>query len=192
VKEIRRNGIDAITFTTEKDKRYVTCVIFGTAEAIKTSELETFKLSCPANEYLFCSPDIYGNDSLYLSILDVDSFRRVQQIMLRGMIYADEKQISCPFCGNMTEKSDDGYVCRACHADVAKMVCPNTKREYFISSILKGTAGYEQDKRRADRRKFLHDRYDESQLHYRNITPIDEHGEHICPCCGKQHARSIM
>lgn len=192
VREARVNDIDAVTFTTVKDKKYTTCVIFGAKELFKAADIEAFKQICAADEYLFCSSDTYGGDSLYLSILDVDSFRRIQQILLRGMIYSDENQISCPFCGGLNEKMNGGYICRSCHAEVSRHICPDTQKEYYVSSIMRNTASYEQDKRRADRRKFLHDRYDEAQLHYRNITPIDDHGEPICPHCGKQHENDTV
>lgn len=187
VKELRLGDIDAVRFTTVKDTKYTTAVIFGSEESFKAAELDAFKSYCGADEYLFCSTDAYGGNNLYLSILDVDSFRRIQQILLRGMIYSDKKRTICPFCGGETKLKDDGYECPVCHADVSEHICADTQKKYYVSTIIRGSASYEQDKRRADRRKFLHDRYNEAQLHYRNITPINDQGEHICPHCGKQH-----
>ncbi|HOO44419.1 MAG TPA: hypothetical protein PKU69_05035, partial [Bacillota bacterium] len=46
----------------------------------------------------FDEDGIEGNH-VYISIEDIDSFRRIQQIILRGMIYSDTERKVCPFCG---------------------------------------------------------------------------------------------
>ena len=188
VREIVRGEIDAIEFKTKKDSAYSTCVIFGSKKDFSPSELEGFMSECRSDEYLFCNTEVFGgSENLYLSILDVDSFRRIQQILLRGMIYSDGKKDRCAFCGEMSERTPDGYICRSCRADVREKTCPVAGEKYYVSSLLNRSARGEQDKKTAERRRFLHDRYDEAQLHYRNITQIDGEGEHICPVCGVRH-----
>lgn len=188
VREVVGEGVDAIELITVKDKKYVTAVIFGSKKSIQTAELEKFKLEHPADEYLFCASDVYGDrDTLYLSILDVDSFRRVQQILLRGMIYSDMKRDRCAFCGEECDRTEDGYICRSCQAEISERLCGRTGRRYYASGLVSRYAHPERDRRVEERRRFLHDRYDEAQLHYRNITPINAKGELLCPFCGELH-----
>ena len=59
--------------------------------------------------------------------------------------------------------------------------------EYFVSGIKEYKANLRLSDDRSDRRRFLHDRYTEAQLHSRNITPISSDGHPICPKCGKKH-----
>lgn len=40
----------------------------------------------------------------------------------------------------------------------------------------------------ARRDKILYGRFLESQLHFRNITPLSERAELLCPHCGNVHA----
>ena len=189
VREISENGIDAIVFETEKESRYVTTVIFGEKKEYTQSLLDEFAATHRSDELLFCNTSVFGDrTTLYLSILDVDSFRRVQQILLRGMIYSDTKKDRCAFCSGICEIKDGRHICRSCQAEVYERECPTVGKRYFVSTLIRKPSGLGVDKQVTERRRFLHDRYDEAQLHFRNITPIDKSGEHICPFCGTQHA----
>lgn len=188
VRTERLGEVDALIYSTKKDREYKTCLIFGEKEDISASGLEYLKSKCKADEYIYCSPNTYGcEETVYLSILDVDSFRRIQQILLRGMLYSDSERARCAFCGESVEKSDNGYVCRSCKAVVGEIVCPESGEGYTVSGILKYSTASAQEKKNLEKRRFLHDRYDEAQLHYRNITYIDNDGNPICPHCGKVH-----
>lgn len=187
IEEFRCDGIRGLLFSFYKEKPYRICLMFchnGEHAAIK---VEHFKNKCEAEEYFFADPWEYGAKGfLYLSLFDVDSFRRMQQLLLRGMIYSDEKRDICPFCGKPLTAADDGYRCASCRTEIREKQCPETTERYFETKIY----GYKTRHSAVEgtrRDKFLVDKYTESQLFFRNITNIDFSGENVCPKCGKLH-----
>lgn len=188
VKELSSHGVTAFEFKTKKDIEYTSCMILDLEEDVAPEVIAAFKRHNPANEYLFCGADLSGGiENVHLSLFDVDSFRRIQQILLRGRIYSDAKQDRCAFCGNEVVQTEQGYVCRSCQAKIEKTTCPSTNKEYYISLLASRPTKTAQEKRAQEKRQFLHDRYSEAGLHFRNITAINEHGEPICPVCGAEH-----
>ena len=187
IREMRADGYDLLKFTTQKDVEYTTCLVFGGKGDVSTAALERIRQTCGADECILCTPTQYGDrDLLYLSIFDIDSFRRIQQILLRGMIYSDKERSRCPFCGSRLTQNGSVSSCKACNGEVTMQTCPETDKVYFISDIASaaqasGNAG------EAERRRFLHDRLSESRLHFRNITQITDDGAPICPHCKKTH-----
>lgn len=183
---------DVMLFSTSKEQEFKTCVIFESIDNLSPAKLASLKEEAPADEYIFCSPNIYGDSELlYLSIFDIDSFRRIQQILLRGMIWADTERKTCAFCGKSLTRSDKGYHCTSCMSDITTKICPETNKEYFVSDIIfKDGVSVGDRKANLERRKFLHDRLSEAQLHFRNITPINAHAKPICPHCNKVHDAS--
>lgn len=119
-----------------------------------------------------------GEEGTRLSIYDIDSFRRIQQMILRAMIYSDEAHEVCPFCGkSLTETEDGAYECGACRTVIRKNVCPETAKEYYSTDI----KHFRKPKEKSDRRSL------ESLYYYRNIIPINGDGTLVCPECGKEH-----
>jgi hypothetical protein len=178
----------ALLFTFKKETSFSSCIILRNKKELSKNEIEEIKKSVPANEYYFASPDQYGEkDIIYLSIFDIDSFRRIQQILLRGMIYSDGERNICPFCGGTFEEKDGSFECRVCRARISEDLCPVTNERYYLSSIIKYQTSSTNMKEQFERRRFLHDRFAEAQLHFRNITAITSDGEPICPKCGKVH-----
>ena len=186
VREVNESGISALIFTTRKDTEYTTCMIFSDEE-ISSNSFDSFKTEHPADEYLTCSPNIHGNRRcVYLSIYDIDSFRRIQQILLRGMIWSDTARKKCAFClGDMVEEHGV-YRCYFCGAEIRPEKCPETEKIYYVSDIIKSRM--HEDAKKSMERKFLHDRIEEAQLHFRNITYITSDRRPICPYCDKSHA----
>lgn len=133
--------------------------------------LMTEKAEVQADESVIVTPS--GVDSLRLSLYDIDSFRRVQQILLRAMIYADKAHEICPFCGKELAKTDTGYECGACRTVIIKNTCPETGRDYYSTAI----KHFKKHKEKSG----------EGLYHYRNITPLTEDGAFACPVCGKEH-----
>ena len=175
---------DVLLFDVTKDRTYRVCLLLCEKESLSSADLEKLKARLSADEYLFVSPRIHGESgTLYLSIFDVDSFRRIQQILLRAMIYSDTEHTVCPFCGHELSENGGAYECAVCMAHISECVCPRTNEKYFVSDIMKRSLLSS----RLDSRKFLHDRYDEAQLHFRNITEITPTGKPICPRCKKEH-----
>ena len=130
---------------------------------------------------------------LCLSIHDVESFRRIQQILLRGMIYADTKRTTCPFCGEeLSPAVNNGktvWECASCRTVIGESVCPESGIPYAETHIKQHqpTALGASSNRRDE---LLYDRYVESQMHFRNITPLSDAGKILCPHCGKVHEKT--
>lgn len=124
-----------------------------------------------ADEKIIVTPS--GVDSVRLSLYDIDSFRRVQQILLRAMIYADKVREVCPFCGKTLAETEVGFECGACRTVIIKNICPETGREYYSTAI----KHFRKHK----------DKGGEGLYHYRNITPLSAEGAPLCPACGKEH-----
>ena len=185
VRDIYDCGIGALVFTTKKDKEYTTCMIFS-EEDISSTFFDSFKARNPADEYLTCSSNTHGDRrSVYLSIYDIDSFRRIQQILLRGMIWSDTERTECAFCGGTLHKENDKHVCYSCGAEIREERCTNSGRKYYVSDIIRSKSLDEG--RNSAERKFLHDRLEEAQLHFRNITHITSDRTPICPYCNAPH-----
>ena len=133
-----------------------------------------------ADEIIIASPFTSIQESEYISVNDVDSFRRIERIIARGMVYSDTTFDTCYFCGeklklisNDNEHSE--YLCSSCHTVIKENVCPIKGISYYTTSIY----GYK-----------IRDQIGEdtsSLLHYRNITNITKDGDFICPCCNKVH-----
>ncbi len=186
VKRIKHEVADTLIFKAKKDTEYSSCIIFAEKESISTTMLNSLKADLPSDEYLFCNSTNYGEkNSLYLSIFDIDSFCRIQQLLLRSMIYSDKERTHCPFCGSKLYSTPNGHECLICRAEIIPQECPETAKPYIVSDIKR----YRTSKQKAEieRRNFLHDRLDEAQLYYRNITPINRDGKPLCPHCGKLH-----
>lgn len=122
-----------------------------------------------ADEIVRVTPD--GIDSMRLSLYDIDSFRRIQQMLLRAMVYADDSHESCPFCGKAMTQTDDSYECGACRTVIRAHICPEIGTGYYSTAI----------------KNFVRKSRGEGLYHYRNITPISDEGAPLCPICGKEH-----
>ena len=122
-----------------------------------------------ADEIVRATPD--GIDSMRLSLYDIDSFRRIQQMLLRAMVYADDSHESCPFCGKSMTQTEDSYECGACRTVIRAHICPESGTGYYSTAI----------------KNFVRKSRGEGLYHYRNITPISDEGAPLCPICGKEH-----
>ena len=122
-----------------------------------------------ADEIVRVTPD--GIDSMRLSLYDIDSFRRIQQMLLRAMVYADDSHESCPFCGKSMTQTEDSYECGACRTVIRAHICPESGTGYYSTAI----------------KNFVRKSRGEGLYHYRNITPISDEGAPLCPICGKEH-----
>lgn len=187
LRQVEKSGIGALVFCMKKEKTYTSCLILSDKNHISSAVLDAFKEAVAADEYLFASADLYGErDVVYISLYNIDSFRRIQQILLRAMLYADEKREDCPFCGGVLEAGTDGYECPICRGDYRVLRCPDTQKSFYVSAIRRH-ALLSNEREYLKRQEFLHDRYAEAQLHFRNITPITDGGEPLCPHCGRHH-----
>ena len=187
VKQVKAEQAEALVFSLKKEKTYTACILLTEKKDMDSATLERVCHQVKADEYLFASKSAYGeSDTVYLSLYNVDSFRRIQQVLLRCMIEADEARTVCPFCGDALEATEKGHECSVCRAVIERKICEKTGKHYNVSGINRYVPVWHRSEQ-YQRQKFLHDRYAEAQLHFRNITPISDDGEALCPHCGKSH-----
>lgn len=186
LEEYRCDGIRGVLFSFKKETTYRICVLFCSNTEYSSTKIAHFKNKCAAEEYLFANPWQYdAPDCLYLSIFDIDSFRRIQKLLLRGMVYSDDCHDVCPFCGKTLINDNNQYRCRSCRTTIKEKQCMETGERYWETSIFAYSPTFHTIEKRQD--KFLLDKYMEAQMFFRNITDIDFFGAAICPKCGKTH-----
>lgn len=189
LQRVEKNGMIALYFLFQKDKEYGICLLMQEKDALSESALQSFCSAFPADEYLFASASVHGERGvLYLSLYDIDSFRRIQQMLLRGMIYSDGTGESCAFCGEKMQQSERGRECPACRARITEQICEKTGKSYFVSQILQSRSVFGNSRLHVETNAFLHDRCAEAQLHFRNITEITADAAAVCPHCGRVHS----
>lgn len=147
---------------------------------------EAIKEYYNADEYVLCSP-YYIQDAIMISITNIDSFRRLQQLLLKMMIYSDDNHNVCPFCGDELEKENDKFVCNSCKTVIGLDLCQIKNKQYYYSEI-------KDYKQFVEVKRLINEDFDaqfssdsESIMHYRNITKLDENMRVICPICHKCH-----
>lgn len=184
-------NLKLIEITIEKDIEYKVILIPLILFDLKEETIEKIKKTKKADEYIVCFPyelNEYDNDECCIDISNLESFRRIQQILLRAMIYSDNKRIDCPFCDHkLINKSDDNkvsYECEGCRTVIYDSECNAKKYSYT------GIADYEyEDLDSSDYKdeKWLYYRKKEAIMHFRNITRLDNDNNIICPKCNKVH-----
>ena len=188
VERFSLDEIGGLRFTVAKEKSYSVCLIFYQNEKPSSTKLRTFQESYPANEYLFAEPALYGaKNTVYLNLFDIDSFRRIQQFVLRGMVYADEKRDVCPFCGAPLVKGEKGHECEMCKTVITKRVCAETEKEYFVTELKDYRPPIKRFTEDTEKAVFFSDKEAEAALFFRNITPLSAMRKPRCPHCGKLH-----
>ncbi len=189
MQRIKLDNIEALRFTVKKEGQHSVCLILRSRASITSAALQFFKTAYPTDDILFaesaCKSDT--GSSVYLSLFDIDSFLRIQQLILRCMVYADHIHDCCPFCGTSPMLTDDGYECSWCKTWIRLCICPKTQKNYFTVTI-----------------KNLHPHHDDSNapampigkyanqtadsiFFYHNITALSHSHQPICPHCGKTH-----
>ncbi len=130
--------------------------------------------------------DDFDTKETFVSISNIDSFRRLQQLLLKGMIYSTASFKTCPFCGGPLEKEEDSfYHCEVCRQTIKEEYCKETQTPYFVTSIYK----FRPKKEEEESSGVLVSRENEDILHYRNIAEITPDLSFVCPCCHKVHKK---
>lgn len=187
IKNIHDEVFTSALLTFSKNKEYSICLIYDNFIHNSEKVIEDFKARVKADEYVFVSTEGYGKEgNLYISIYDIDSFRRIQQVLLKGMIYSDEKFEVCPFCGNKLTYSNESYNCSVCRGSILKKKCKETNHEYY-ATVINNDLLSKKNKELLKKYTHLNDRFNEARYHYRNITKITNDGKIICPKCNKVH-----
>lgn len=179
---------DILSLCIEKEKKY-DIIIIPSIEKDNEKLLDKIKQNLQADEYLILSPyEEREEDSILISMTSIESFRRIQQIVLRGMVYADTARKDCPFCNNkLTVDSERStadrpvYKCVSCRTEIHTGYCPSSGKPFHFTKI----AGL--SNRLTDGDDWLIERKKEAQMYFRNITKINGDMEIICPHCNKVH-----
>jgi len=194
VETIPFEGNVALLLSFKKDKEYKIALVPSINEEEGTAAVALSKKIFFADEYITALPTSESKSgSMCISLFDIESFRRVQQLILRGMIYSDTERDVCPFCGlplSSTERNADvAYECQPCRTQILHLTCPETNEIYFATKIKNYSPSREEYSRSASKDSLLYAKYVESQLHFRNITAIADGEAIVCPKCGESHAR---
>jgi hypothetical protein len=118
--------------------------------------------------------DIESANNLFISVNNIDSFRRLQQVLLKGMIYSTRNFKICPFCGDLLIQ-ENNYFCPNCYTIIEEKIIDNNL--YFITKIKAKNKFLPLIEKTKD--KFLRNRLIERQFYFRNITRLNSLGEPI-------------
>ena len=170
-KVVNEQNILKLTFKNDKE---FTMYLLPSLNANK-------KLKCKVETHILT--DKFDSNGILVSINNIDSFRRLQQLVLKGMIYSTKNFTTCPFCGNEMVKENDIYHCMSCRQVIKKEHCEEKNKSYYVSTIYKYQIKDDQEE------KLLMNKQNESLLHYRNITEVTSDLSFICPHCHKIHKK---
>jgi hypothetical protein len=170
-----------------KDKDYAILLLPLINSKSKNNPCKT-----PADEVIIATPfeeDSFYSGIIYLTMESIDSFRRLQQLFLKAMIYSDTARDVCPFCGGALHysKENEGYECESCHTLISEGECEETGEKYFYTSIVPEKKSKKTQPSFDHENPWLFHRQVEGSMAFRNITRINEKGEILCPFCGKIH-----
>lgn len=182
---VGKGDLRAVSLTFMKDRAYRVLLmpVANLAEAKEATKF--FKLYLKADEYIPVTPHSEGDSTVHLSLFDIESFRRIQQVLLRGMIMCDGTLDCCPFCGESLTKHDNAFECELCRTVIERLVCEQTNEPYFATSIKGFSPEAVLDTATTRREKLTQDRQMAGIMHYRNITKLGPKLEAVCPKCGR-------
>lgn len=117
---------------------------------------------------------------LPIAISEINSFRRIQKILLEGMVISNNKFDICPFCGEALTNQENHYLCNKCRTVIKPITCNNCNNAFVASySDIKTR----KKNRRSEAIEGLMDFYkQERQYYFRNTVFISKAGIH-CPYC---------
>lgn len=179
--------IPLVTIKVKKDTDYKVVLIPSILSAEENEELlDAVKKETKADEYIVCSP--FENESLQIDITSIESFRRLQQIVLRAMIYSDSERDECPFCRSKLVLDEARsvadrkvFVCPSCRTEIGEGFCEEKSKPFYYTGIANFTAKV------VDNNDWLADRKKEAAMYFRNITELGDDAQIVCPHCGKKH-----
>jgi uncharacterized Zn-finger protein len=192
VKSIENRGI---LISLIKDRIY-RILLIPTIDPDLHEDKEGLGMKYGADESIVCTPfeeDYLTRKTSFISAENIDSFRRIQQMVLRAMIESDDGKKDCPFCdGDLVyDPKTDEYRCDTCRTVIRKGRCLETGEDYDYTLIAAQKKTGISPLSFAHGDEWLYQRKVESMMYFRNITPITPEGEIVCPHCGKVHIHKI-
>ncbi|HNX16471.1 MAG TPA: hypothetical protein PKO28_03835 [Bacilli bacterium] len=180
--------------TFNKDNPYRILLYPSLDSATSLDEIE-LKKDYQYDELILVSPlhgDGQKNKPLFISMENIDSFRRIQQLLLKGMIYADKERHDCPFCLKelVFDEKKSAFVCPDCRTEIYEDTCLDSGKKYFYTKIANFKPASISALATTDYGKWFKERKIEAAYYYRNITDINEEGEIVCPECHHIHHHS--
>jgi ribosomal protein L37AE/L43A len=174
-----------------KEKTY-RLLFLPTLDGLWTAELEELAAKYPHDEALLTEPfeeETLDPAALFISVEAIDSFRRIQQVLLRAMVKSDAARDECPFCGGKLHKrkKDGGYECDSCHTLIQEAKCPKTGEAYTYTDIASYKKIPVNPALFGKNEMWRYYRKVEASLFFRNITKITPKGEFVCPVCHEVH-----
>jgi len=185
------NNMKEIFLYFKKDTTYKIVI---TSNELDTKTINSYKKLYGVNEILLANhfeEEYLNRNDLYITMEDIDSFRRIQQVILKGMIYSDTKRDVCPFCGGKVHKDmyKGFHQCNDCMTQIKEGLCEETKKTYFFTdnAHLKKYVIKKSDFKKDE--YWYYDKQVEGLMYFRNITKINENSDIICPHCKKVHEK---
>lgn len=202
IKSSMIEDINVIKLSIEKDSIYEIVLIPSLINSKENEDeidkvLNKIKKLERANEYLICTPfenHLQNSRESFISISDINSFRRIQQVLLRGMILSDLKRTDCPFCKGHLEHCDEhsnklqvAHHCKTCRTLILDAKCPTNNSQYVYSEIMHFQQHYLWEEDDLLNEEWITERKIENQMFFRNISKINQERETVCPHCNKVH-----
>lgn len=191
---IRNNNNNEILLSFNKDKPYnilITNNIFNNSYSNHYKDVTDIHEIVEVNQF---EEGYLERDDIHISMQDIDSFRRIQQIIFKGMIYSDTTRDECAFCGGKLIKipNKNYYQCTECMTQVKEIICSETNKSFYFteSAHFKKHSINKSDFQEDD--YWHYEKQIESLMHFKNITKINQNGEILCPYCNKSHEKHTI
>jgi len=180
-----------LLITFKKDIEY-RMLVYPTLDLSMHIDEGSFKKDYQYDELVVVSPiqmDGQKERPLFISMENIDSFRRLQQLLLRGMIYSDQERHDCPFCSKdlVYDDKKKAYVCPDCRTEIYEDTCLETGKTYYYTKISNFKPFNLLHVSNLNYGQWLNERKLEAAYYYRNITEMNDEGEIVCPVCREVH-----
>lgn len=182
---------EAMLLYFKKDTYYRMMIV---GQDYDESKIKEHKSKRRLHEVIKVNPydeDYLNRKDVYVSMDDIDSFRRLQQIILKGMSYSDTLRTVCPFCGGHVVPIDGGHQCEDCMLMIKDQVCTETKQNFLYTDIPVHKRYIIDPKHKQLEDYWYYEKQVESMMYFKNITKINQDSEIICPHCHQIHPKKM-
>ena len=186
---LKNNEKEELILTFEKDKTYrilLTVNVFNSEERVQYQDENNVDEVFTVTHF---NEDHLSANEVYVGTDEIDSFRRIQQVLLKGMIYADETRETCPFCGGKLalSKNEKYHQCFDCMLQIKKHICPETNKLYVYTDSKTSSKNLFYGDKLDTEDAWVYQKQVESAMYFRNITKINRDMDILCPHCNRVH-----